>query len=387
MPLRTRYRDGFTTGSRTKRATGEVLTYTSRSFYQKCEDVVGNYGGENVFALRTGETTGGRMTGSDSRSIATYRSYTNFRADRTSTAAYPAAPSSAYLLNFSSAAYARTGVDRPEVNLPLFFVELKDVPLMLKHAGDLFFNITRGNLRRLSSAQNIASSTLAYQFGIAPIISDLGKVINFSLAYEKRVRSLNKAFNSPNGGFGRRSLINNQEAFDIKRVPVHSGQPFTYYANETTRTSERVWCTTRWRPRAEYLERGLDAAKQQLMLDMLGLNKRNITVTAWKAFPWTWFTDWFANISDTLQSINNSVNFEPVGGCIMCHRETEVTWPGTTVNTEYVSVTLSDYSNLKESKNRLPIGPPSYFPPVRVPFMDSYKLSVLGSLAVLKGLR
>jgi hypothetical protein len=91
---------------------------------------------------------------------------------------------------------ATTGPLTPRVNLPLALFELKDVPQMLRHAGNLLHGLRSPS--RLNKVKEAAAANLAYKFGWAPIIDDLGKLFDFSAAVRRKQRELKQA-NSSNG--------------------------------------------------------------------------------------------------------------------------------------------------------------------------------------------
>ena len=134
---------------------------------------------------------------------------------------------------------------------------------------------------------------------------------------------------------------------------------------------------------------GSDAAKAKAFNEALGFNGRNIPLTIWKALPWTWLTDWFVNISDSILAVNNLIDYQPGTGCIMVHRSIVTSFPGgmcTHLGEPVISV--SSHESTREIKQRFVISDWGVgLPTMKVPFLDTFKLSVLGSLTILKIVR
>ena len=183
MPARTRYRQSDIQTGVITYASGANPLYSSRvGKDETCKDIIGdmfNTDGtikDHPFDMLTITARGHRTTGvrGSGNSAAYFDQKIN---------SFPSAGSEIIISpsekdQLRVRLLASTGPLTPKVNLPLFIFELKDIPMMLKHAGDLLHKIKTPS--RLSLDKEAAAATLAYQFGWAPLIQDLSKLINFS---------------------------------------------------------------------------------------------------------------------------------------------------------------------------------------------------------------
>lgn len=102
--------------------------------------------------------------------------------------------------------------------------------------------------------------------------------------------------------------------------------------------------------------------------------------------PWTWFIDYFVNISEMIQAIDNQIDYQPGSGCIMVNRTVTRSFAGGPLGS--TGLTCSDFERVSEIKSRYPISSwGDNVPTMKLPFLDNFKLSVLGSLAILKIVR
>lgn len=274
--------------------------------------------------------------------------------------------------------YASTGPLTPKVNLPLFIFELKDIPMMLKHAGDLLHKIKTPS--RLSLDKEAAAATLAYQFGWAPLIQDLRKLINFSELVHKRQLEL-KSANSSKG------LKRNMTFFDDTTSKTESQLLTSFFgvvtADVVVTTQHKVWATCRWKLRSGQ-QFGREPSYKEAFKSALGFSAGQIPITVWKALPWSWMIDWFTDTSNILQASYNMIYYTPTQACIMEYRSVRETWPEASLNSSTMSGRVTAGGRFYESKNRSVQLIPSVKPVLRVPFLDTFKLSILGSLAILR---
>lgn len=383
MVVRNRSRTSNYNGTRYNSYDGKTKTNTATYRRESCDDTTGLFHTNNAFVLQRSQDSGGILSGTSGGVIKyTFNSYPcDFAAGGTS--APPLAVPVLYAQGYRTAALARTGLSSPRVNLPLSIVELRDLPRTLRHAGDLLHKLKTP--KKLRPVTDVASATLAWQFGWKPIIDDLRKLMRFHDIVEKRRRDIDRAFERQRG-YSVHSTLNTKTLSSTRKQTVQSAYQMNYYATISETETERVWCSIWWTPRSRLRMRGSDAAKASAFKQALGLNARNIPLTVWKALPWTWLTDWFVNVSDTIQAIDNQIDYQPNNGCIMVHRKWTTSFPGATFSwPKGQKVSLSGFSRVKESKLRYPVpawGVPT--PTMRLPFLDNFKLSVLGSLAILK---
>lgn len=344
------------------------------TFRQGMEDVTGNYGGVNPLWGWTLEYTGSRIKLSGG----------NLILDLVPSGMYDIAPHGDItglptLNSYANRLFASTGPLTPKVNLPLFIFELKDIPQMLRHAGDLLHKIGRRS-GRLSPHKEAAAATLAYQFGWKPLIADIMKMLDFADAMKRRNNELKQAHSVD----GLRRRVNLDQT-----TWGYNGNPYiwsTYGLLLTQRYSASVaaktWGVVHWKVK-DPTQIGKDPSFSEVFRNAMGLNPGMIPINVWKALPWSWCVDWFLDISNILQKNYNMIYYRPYRACIM--RECNVVR-----NFEYAQIG-SNPSNYIESgtirlnrKERMAIINPNQLPRLRLPYLDNFKLSIIGSLAILR---
>lgn len=269
---------------------------------------------------------------------------------------------------------SQTGPLTPRLYLPVSLFELRDIPRMLQHAGDLLHKISRP--RKLDLAAEAASANLAYQFGWKPLIEDIGKMIDFSDVVKKRQRML-KAAHSTNGV--KRKVFLDE---DSSKGPSGSSLVNALMPNSkrTSQKTNKKWGTVRWTVR-DQTQIGKEPSFGDAFRTAYGLNKGHIPINVWKAMPWTWAIDWFADISNVLQANYNMIYYKPSSVCIMTSLQTVYTYEqvGKPTDPSYFRGGKMFYTRKLRT-----VHSPNASISLRLPFMDSFKLSILGSMTVLK---
>lgn len=272
----------------------------------------------------------------------------------------------------------------PKVNLPLAIIEMKDIPKMLRHAGDLLHNIRRPS--NLSPDKEAAAATLAYQFGWKPLIEDILKMINFADAVKKKQNILERAHSTK--GVRLRTHFGEDQTTSGGSYPVWSQGSLHIRQNYKDFKSSKSWATVRWTVK-DKSQIGRIPSYQDGFRNALGLNRGMIPITVWKALPWTWAIDWFADISNHLQKSYNLVYYNPSKVCIMSHTKTTRVWE------PYISDKyphphdgskpgeVLESVSFRERKSRTIHNPSSASLRLALPFLDGFKLSILGSLSIL----
>lgn len=336
-------------------------------------DTVGNYGKPNPLDKSKYKWTGGKM----------HRSGINPTIIGCPSALYDQRPGRFVYpspWSYSARLLAGTGPLSPRVNLPLYLYELKDIPMMLRHAGDLLHKIKRGwKDYKLDPAAEAASSILAYQFGWAPLYQDVMKLLNFADAVKKQQKLIQGAHSEK--GIRRRLNLDEYSWSTNGSTTAwstlgHSATP-KYLATH----KYKVWGTVNWKVR-DPSKYGKEPSFTDVTRTALGLNAGMIPITIWKALPWSWMIDWFADISNVMLANYNSIYYRPKDLCIMRQTSTyrsyeELLWPDGSVKLTAATVEV-------QRKERFPDASPSVTPTLRLPFMDDFKLSILGSLSILK---
>lgn len=298
-------------------------------------------------------------------------------------AAIPAVPGSglaAWLGQFTAQKIvAATAPERPNVNVITNIYEFRDIPRMLRQAGDLLLNIRNWAINHMTRPQQLASANLAWQFGWAPLLQDLAKVWDFGKLVDDRLKLL--------GALNSGKTVNRRVKFGSFQESIRSGvtlhsilgitiQPSAYLARKVD-----CWATVRWS-----LRPGQALVRPPTWLDafrsVYGLTFWDLPVQIWKALPWSWMIDWFANISDAMTVAKNMLFYAPSRINKMWFEATTCTYDPLNPfsNRFYAGGTLE---RTIKSRTQLSVGDASGIH-LSVPFLDAFKLSILGSLTIVK---
>jgi hypothetical protein len=261
------------------------------------------------------------------------------------------------------------------MNLPLFVYELKDLPDMLRHIGDLRHGIKRPS--GLSPLKEAAAANLAWKFGWDPLISDTLKLVGFAESVRRKQQEL-KAANSVRGLRRRINLGENSTVVNDNPL-VWSTFGVSIRVNYTARLSSRTWGVVNWIAR-DPSAMGKAPTFTEAFKTALGLNRGHLPINIWKALPWSWMADWFLDMSNRLTASYNMIYYKPRRICIMRH----TVGIYESKEASNASVKVSQGRLTTERKARYVNLSPNQNVTLRAPMLDTYKLSVLGSLAILK---
>lgn len=256
---------------------------------------------------------------------------------------------------------ARTSPNRYDVDNLQNLVDLKDLPKLVKFAGDTLI-------------QKGASAYLAYQFGWKPLISDLSKMLDFQSRANKRAKEIHALYER--GGLHRKR--------DLDKVTSESTTTFSdIFVGSQGRLDWKVadflqgrkWGSVRWIP-TTLPPRDETAIHAQAMRLVFGAELSPSAV--WNAIPWTWLVDWFSNVGDYLVAYNNIVPCTHSTPCIMTHLVTKRSYIRTDSHGEVSGG--GGYATF-ETKTR------SLVPATLtagIPFLSGYQMSILGALSILR---
>jgi hypothetical protein len=388
MGARTRTREmGLRSGSYTLRDFFGNVTTTQRnelkaSFTQVTNDVTGNFPFDNVFESTTYTKECSLLTGTYNNAgtrIDTSGGFipSGFQITEPQTSVSNIGPGT------SDAAYAtmtaaRSNPSRPVVDLPVAIAELRDLPRMIKQAGDAIHWLRSSGTRARPTARGLADANLAYSFGWEPLLSDLYKLLTFQSAYEKKRKHLVELYSGRglrrSVSLGSELLVTNGSNMTFESI---AGLPFT--TRWTRKQTYRAWGTIRWKPTV--VPPGTrDPTDLEVYRAALGLD---ITLaTVWEALPWTWLIDWFSTAGDFLAAHRNTIPATHSNICIMRMYQNECRYTPQQVPN---GLTWGGASPVWSRKTRVPYSSLVY-PTAYLPFLGGRQLSILGSLAITRGL-
>jgi hypothetical protein len=287
---------------------------------------------------------------------------------------------------------ARKHPSSPEVSLPVFVVELKDLPRMIfedglrllspERAAKIRQSVYRGSRRTGPKGPRGGTASAEYYFGWEPLFRDLIKMISFTEAVDKRVKELNTLYDkglrvSTVSGSFHRTKTSNQYLQTALGVSI-SGVV-------TTDTTIKKWASNQWHPdtsngTGNQLKPSPEEIRDQAWRAVHGW--RLSPADAWELMPWSWMIDWFVPIGDLLEAGANTIPAFSTQQCVM--RKTVITEvarraPGS--GNSWCTVT-GGQSTLIEMLRTLV---PAPFPTIRMPFLSGRQLAILASIGLSKG--
>lgn len=228
-------------------------------------------------------------------------------------------PSFPSMIGLGDKAYSATKPKIEQASAFVFLAEARDVPRMLKHASQTFHETWKamgGKPTPVSMApKKLSGDFLAYQFGWKPFVKDLIKFNDVVQNYHPMISKIA----SRNDRWVRRRVTLGSETqakilFDgvgNKCFPTAIDQRYVSglpnYSLTQTKTTETtgVGKFRYYRPefdlgKADYMSTWNHAARVATTFGFR-MNPSNI----YKAIPWTWLIDWFSNVGDHIDHLND----------------------------------------------------------------------------------
>lgn len=314
------------------------------SFWESTTDVVGNLNGDNPFSLERSQIVEAPVLNTD-------WGFYKYRGLLPLCARTPRAPADPAL----NLTYPRTVLEAikdshpgsPTFSLPNFIWELRELPGMIQRYIRLVRDVRRKRRIPPSEASN---EWLAYNFGWAPLFSDLKSLYDVAEGVKRQARRIDKAIRegyvSTNGKRGSAETKSTalKQAFDSAFGGV--------YGTRLTEVRGTAWTTSKWRLDPILPVYGLlNGGHRNLLLDQLGLDVSFDTV--WNAIPWSWLVDWTTDASSILSIYSNVGGFRHIRTCSMEHKEFEVSITPTSFQDKYGSNVVIR----SETKSRVVVNP------------------------------
>lgn len=219
--------------------------------------------------------------------------------------------------------------NKPLIDVPLFVFELKDFPGMLRDLGRVLSNRMRPD--------DIPGAHLAYQFGWAPLFSDIQTLITLGSQIDSSISKWNSIKNKKRVS-GKlesyRQLVGGRSG--SYTAPYNMGRAswsFNLYHKRD------VWYTAHIGSDFQLPDWSSPVSRARWAL---GLNASYSTI--WNALPWSWLVDYFINISAFLDA-NRVTPVIMHNMCIMCQDSMEID--------KFECSSVYDFSNLEASAPKL----------------------------------
>lgn len=242
-------------------------------------------------------------------------------------------------------AAARTNPSRPYVDVP---VNILDMRHGLTDFKEVFVRRLSRRADLLRSRVNLISDTwLQNEFLIRPMVSDIVKLVYVQDQINRRIEDINRLYNGK--GLRKTVLIGTYEAFQPQVLKYLQSAGVTIYNYFDVRTYVELKVHTRWYPQTMFAVAPMpDEIRRQAVRAVQGLT---IDIsTMWEIMPWSWFVDWFSNISEFLIAHRNIVPATLSGVYPMRHTKTYWECPGFDYRPAWASCT--PVQMVRETKSR-----------------------------------
>jgi hypothetical protein len=269
--------------------------------------------------------------------------------------------------SWQTAALAAINPVQPVVSLPNLLFELREFPKMLHDLGRVL-------LAKEPRYADLPGAHLAWQFGWAPLISDLTKLCNLAGEIETLSRKFaqigktKKAEGSVGVLPGTRT-----ERYFVRNTPFEVVTRYQY--------STRVWYSAHW---------GLQTIPpnfyggNRLQSLMAAMGFHSAPSVIWEAIPWSFLVDYFVNVGTFIEATGGIMKYRPAELCIMWQTDERA------ISTDFYAsdpgpVYLTDFHRKAVTKQRRVVSDPFARPGFAIhPIAD--KLATLSSLATAKAL-
>lgn len=243
-----------------------------------------------------------------------------------------------------------------------------------------------GKPKSLMSAKEISNHYLCAQFGWFPLIEDIHKLLHLQSYILKKNAELHKLYESGSGL--RRRLRFKDETQNGSATWSYALYGPANFVDVTydCYCHRRTWATMRWKPTTTP---GYHPSEEQYASYArriaAGLTVSGLFDGVWDLLPWSWMIDWFTNVSKFARAYANTV---PVAGSDMCfmsesirsYTPKAVTYRGCSSPNVSASGSYTRSEKTRLVSSTISAG-------FNVPYLDTFRLSILGALFVQRAKR
>lgn len=348
--------------------------------HESCDDVVGNFLGQNPFDLVKHELKSFcSVDGRISRTL-----YIDYPSGYDQAPVHQPIPESSLKggLKDATAMIASHAPNQEHVSIPNFIYELKDYPSMLKHAWRRAMELHRVSgaftmrqvMKYLRSGRSRGEDWLNYKFGWDPLYRDIEDLLEMQKWLDKRMKTF--AQFKKRGFIRKRSWLGNQQAVVAGTMNAFRGENGLV----TTTASSQHWVVSRWKVTDPFVFEQPLVNQKEFWKQSLGLDFNVIAL--WNALPWSWMVDWFSNVGALISIKRNrfGVDFDSAV------RMTETTYDSTMVPSgAWTGVSTSGTSRYVSTyKKRRTFAPSIFRSDLGLNYLTDSQLTTLASLAVTR---
>ncbi len=273
---------------------------------------------------------------------------------------------------------AGTNPSRPLVTIPELVEDLADLPRMLKALGDHLRNPK--NLLH-DPNKGIATEYLGIQFGWLPLLEDLHKLLDLQSYVLKRNRELAELYS----GRGLRRRLKFDESTEVFAYPANTAVGSTVITTlGCVVVEKKTWATIRWIPSTLPPWHSGDVSQNQYVRRiLLGATSEGLMKGLWAVIPWSWLIGWFSNFHKFALANSWAIPATHKDMCFMSYAK--ATWyaGGATVSNSLGDDIKSEGKLSRTLKTRV-VSSTVSSSGFNMPYLDMFRLSILGSLFVQK---
>lgn len=285
------------------------------------KDVVGNWSGTNVLELERWKLTPGTISGIES--VWPVYGLKDYPYQNQPSPDLASPDWNAGILGDVEAATlvaSRTSPVKSHVDVTSMVYELRDLPETLQKFWDLWHSYSK-SVRKQNRGQ-AQNSVLDINFGIAPLISDILKLLEFTKALNKRAREMKAIYDRPHG-LKRQRVVWSHETQRIDYVAANSFVA-GLGVNRRIDTKARQWVSVTWKPWFPWQERPSDEQiANKAIAALTGI--RNPWAIAYEIVPWSWLIDYFSNVGQLVELTGNAFEYKIDQCCVMTNIKTLIT--------------------------------------------------------------
>jgi len=249
---------------------------------------------------------------------------------------------------------------------------------MIKSLGDLIRSPSN-----VLKPKGFAGEYLGVQFGWLPLIEDLQKLMAFQNYVLKRNKELSQLYSG--AGLRRRLKFNDDTlSFPVTTdISLFPGAIVT--ATSSVTVKRRNWGTIHWYPTTPPVYHPDDHSWNNLTNRLvLGATPEGLAKGIWDVIPWTWLIGWFTNFGKYTLAHSWTVPANHSSGCLM--QEAISTWTAGDAALKSATGRAYHYGQLTLSRktrsvsSKVTVG-------LNMPYIDMFRLSILGALFAQRFLR
>jgi len=257
-------------------------------------------------------------------------------------------------------AAAMTNPSRPYVDVPVNALQLGELAHLIRDTGNSFI-------------RSLGNNNLMYQFGIAPLVGDLVKLLNLNDQVNRRVNEISRLRSQH--GLRRTVSIGNYSSNAKVNKFIQSQNLFIRDDFDVV-TELTIKAHCRWLPAGDCLSLASPRETRALARRaVLGLTVD--TSTMWELIPWTWLLDWCGDFGQYLSAHRNIIPATLTDVSVMRHTRTVAEWHGASGS----DWTCTPIRYTRENKTRAT----SFVAPVaHLPFLSANQVGIVASLAVTR---